>query len=195
MDILRWRLGVHPTTDFNYEIAWVDATKVMLNQKDRFLSFIYGIFCFPWWNPHQSSTYTSTTAAISAEKVISSIYLKGWGKMYIVQPLEKNTFFSCYACTEYSIYCMWCYSNCMDLFVLHTNVCQNFHWLGLFSGTVLLSQICSLNYSGPSPLVTAVCALRLQSAYSLDGTSTRGGEYISKLARPQRGAKPPSGFN
>ncbi len=52
--------------------------------------FNFRIFYFPWWNPHHSSTYTSTTAAISAEKVISSIYLKWWGKMYIVQPLYKK---------------------------------------------------------------------------------------------------------
>lgn len=115
--------------------------------------------------------------------------------VYSATTIYKKIKISCNACTEYSICCMRCYSNCMDLFVLHTNVCQNFNWFGLFSGTVLLSQICSLNYSGPSPLVTAVCALRLQSAYSLDGTSARGGEYISKLAGPQRGAKPPSGFN
>ncbi len=65
----------------------------------------------------------------------------------------------------------------MDLFVLHTNVCQNFNWLGLFSGTVLLSQICSLNYSGPSPLVTAVCALRLQSAYRTEHQQGEGNIY------------------
>ncbi len=87
MDFLRWRL-VHPATDLNYEIAWVDATDRCL--MGRFLSLIYGIFYFPWWNPHHSSTYTSTTAAISAEKVISSIYLKWWGKMYIVQPLYRK---------------------------------------------------------------------------------------------------------
>lgn len=60
----------------------MDATKVMLIQKDRcltgrVLSVIYGIFGFPSHNP----TYTLTTAAVSVENGISSIYLNDRGKL------------------------------------------------------------------------------------------------------------------
>lgn len=189
MEFFRWRLVVHPATDFNYEIAWVDSTKVMLNQKDRCLTGYF--FVFHLWNILLSMVKSTPQFHIYFNHC-SNFCWKGnlfnflemmRENVYSATTIEKNPFFPAML-AQRSIYCMWCCPNCMDLFVLHTNVCQHFHWHGLFSGTVLLSQICSLNYSGPTSIVAAVCALRLESAYSLDGTSTRGGECISKLAGP-----------